>query len=217
MSKRKHWFSLIFGMGWVFLCLILVTFALRNLPSSFPSPLRLTLKILAYWLIVAVPLVSSIKNRDRFWESKTLLLQLAWGLVIGGGISLLLTLVPHLLGWGQYVGGSKHSTPKELVLLAVFYLAAVGTVEEFIFRGFLVKRLEKFITSQWAVIGISSLLFGLSHIMSGDVLQILITSLIGAFYCLCQRKLPHCSLLSLVIAHALYDWLIDLWATIFAA
>lgn len=103
------------------------------------------------------------------------------------------------------------------LILAVFYLTSVGAVEEYIFRGFLVKRLEKLISSQWAVIGISSLFFGLFHVMSGDVLQILITGLIGAFYCLCHKKLPHCSLLSLVIAHGLYDWLIDLWAFGFAS
>ena len=39
--------------------------------------------------------------------------------------------------------------------------------------------------------------------------------LLGVVLCLCRLKIRHCTLLSLVIAHGVYDALISVFASIF--
>ncbi|MBD5143894.1 MAG: CPBP family intramembrane metalloprotease, partial [Ruminococcus sp.] len=62
-----------------------------------------------------------------------------------------------------------------------------------------------------AVIG-SSILFGLFHILGGDIGQMLVTGFLGILFCLCRKKIKDCSTLSLIIMHGIYDALITVWA-----
>ena len=62
----------------------------------------------------------------------------------------------------------------------------------------------------------SSVLFGVFHLLSGNILQLVITGLIGALFCFLRLKLKHCSTLSLVIGHGIYDALITVWVYVFA-
>ncbi len=43
-------------------------------------------------------------------------------------------------------------------------------------------------------------------------LQMLFTAFLGVIFCLCKRYLKHCSTLSLIIAHGVYDALITVFA-----
>lgn len=217
MSKRRQWLSLGIGIAWVFCAYVLIKLLLRYVPNDFPSQLRMPLIIGCNWLIGLGPLVLSIRDKHRFFETKRLDLQLLWGLAAALVPSLLLTVLPHLVGLGHMVGGSAHYTPMALLREGITYLIAVALVEEFVFRGFVYRRLKQLIPSEWAVMWISSGLFGLFHFMNGDFLQPLVTGALGFFWCLCRKKLPHCTLLSLIVGHAVYDWLICLWAYIFAA
>ena len=60
----------------------------------------------------------------------------------------------------------------------------------------------------------SSMLFGLFHLFSGNIIQMLMTACIGVFFCFCRLKVKNCSTLSLIIAHGVYDALITVLASI---
>ena len=127
-------------------------------------------------------------------------------------MSLVLTLVPHLTGGGAYVdSGKRYTYLWQFAYEFLYCIAAVGIVEEFIFRGFIYNKISG--NDIAAVIG-SSVLFGLFHILGGNIVQMIITAFIGAFFCLCRLKIKNCSLLSLIIAHGIYDALITVWASV---
>ena len=101
-----------------------------------------------------------------------------------------------------------YSSGGEALYRLVYYLIAVGLTEEFVYRGFFYERLKEICLSDWAPALVSSGLFALGHLFVGKLG--LGQFMIGLFFCWCREKLPHCSILSLVIAHGLHDWLIRL-------
>ena len=103
---------------------------------------------------------------------------------------------------------TRYSSEGEALYRLVYYLIAVGLSEEFVYRGFFYERLKEICLSDWAPALVSSGLFALGHFFVGKFG--LGQFMIGLFFCWCREKLPHCSLLSLVIAHGLHDWLIRL-------
>ena len=212
----RQWLPLIISVLWVFCATAMLLLFNRYILMTLPLGLRMVLMLLNYWALAAVPLFLGLRSHYRPFQKEHLGMQLLWGLVIAIGISLVCTLLPHLLGLGQYVGGDYgYTEPWQFIYQLIYYVAAVGLVEEFVFRGFIFHRLRLLFHSEWTAIWISSALFGLFHFGSGDILQILSTGLMGVFWCLCRKKLRHCTLLSLIIAHGIYDWLICLWAYIF--
>ncbi len=76
-----------------------------------------------------------------------------------------------------------------------------------IFRGFLYSKIEK-ISSPAAAVILSSVMFGIFHIFSGSIVQVIVTALLGVMFCLCRSKIKHFSTLSVIIAHGVYDALI---------
>jgi len=100
------------------------------------------------------------------------------------------------------------------ICISIYLTAGVALTEEFIFRGYLLNNIKKISNNSIIPIIITSLLFGLFHIFSGNVVQIIITSFIGLILVVCKEKIKECSLLSLIIAHGLYDWLIVLFTAI---
>lgn len=142
--------------------------------------------------------------------------QILLGILIGLAIASVLTLLPMSLGLEKLVyTGESYSTPREAIGKLVYFIVCVGAVEEFIFRGFLYHKLNELCLSEASPILISSLIFGLFHFKGFNLTQVLMTGLIGAFFCLCKRKIPDCTILSLAIAHGIHDWLIRVLAGIF--
>ena len=95
-----------------------------------------------------------------------------------------------------------------------FYcIFAVGFVEEFVFRGFIYEKINRISQKDMIAIIGSSVLFGVFHLFSGNLIQMLMTTCIGVFFCFCRLKVKNCSTLSLIIAHGVYDALITVWAS----
>ena len=212
----KHWIPLVVSTFWIFFATAVVVLFNRYLLMRLPLGLRMVLMFINYWSIAAVPVFFALRERYLPFQKNKMALQGLWGLVIGVGLSLAVTFVPHLLGLGHLVGGDqKYSHLWQFIYQLLYYLAAVAAVEEFLFRGFLYHKLLLLFRKEWVAIVVSSILFGLFHFGSGDILQVLSTGAMGMLLCLCRKKLRHCTLLSLIIAHGLYDWLICLWAWVF--
>jgi membrane protease YdiL (CAAX protease family) len=218
MSKRKEWISLIVGFLGSMLGLYGVVAFYQFVLMSLPLGLRMVSMLLIYWLIALIPIVVMRVNKDKlvnygFSKSK-LGLQMIVGVLIGIAMSFILTLIPHLFGFGEYVDSGKRYKYLWQFIYEFFYcIFAVGFVEEFVFRGFIYEKINRISQKDMIAIIGSSVLFGVFHLFSGNLIQMLMTTCIGVFFCFCRLKVKNCSTLSLIIAHGVYDALITVWAS----
>lgn len=218
MSKRKEWISLIVGFLGSMLGLYGVVAFYQFVLMSLPLGLRMVSMLLIYWLIALIPIVVMRANKDKlvnygFSKSK-LGLQMIVGVLIGIAMSFILTLIPHLFGFGEYVDSGKGYKYLWQFVYEFFYcIFAVGFVEEFVFRGFIYEKINRISQKDMIAIIGSSVLFGVFHLFSGNLIQMLMTTCIGVFFCFCRLKVKNCSTLSLIIAHGVYDALITVWAS----
>lgn len=182
---------------------------------SLPLGLRMVSMILVYWLIGLAPVGVAIHRKiplsEMGFSREGLGRQIFTGLVIAFAMSAVLTLLPHLLGYGQYFSSGKNYVYMwQFAYELVYCLLAVGLTEEFVFRCFVYERFMKICGSERAAVLWSSVLFGLFHLAGGSIAQVIMTALLGAFWCVCRLKIKNCTALSLIIAHGVYDWLICL-------
>ena len=138
------------------------------------------------------------------------------GLAIALCMSFVFTVIPHLLGKSDWVNNQHiYNYAWQYIYDFIQCIGAVALVEEFVFRGFFYKKLETlFGSAVGAIIG-SSILFGLFHFLGGNIGQIILTGFIGAIFCICRVKIKNCTMLSLIIAHGVYDALITVWLNVF--
>lgn len=218
MSRKKNIITLIIGFAGIMAGLVGTMFANRGI-MVLPIGARMVLLIAAYWLIGVVPLVLAIVNREKpvdfgfSWEKP--FLQILIGIGLGAAMSVVLTLVPHLAGFGNYVdNGNRYGFAWQFCWEFLYCTAGVGLVEEFAFRGFIYTRFKNIFGKDFLAVIFSSVLFGLFHIMGGSIVQMIITGLIGALLCFFRLKIRNCTTLSIIIAHGVYDALITLFASL---
>ena len=164
-------------------------------------------------LLIAFLVKDSLANYG--FSRRNLLRQIAIGTGIGLGMAVVLTLIPMLLfGKNSVYTGERYTTAAEAIGGLAYFVFVVGLSEEFIFRGFLYSKLDNYCISDGIPIFLSSALFGLYHFSGFNLIQVLLTGFIGAFFCICKKKIPDCALLSLAIAHGIHDWMIRLLASL---
>ena len=191
----------------------------RFVLMSLPLVLRMVCMPIVYWLIALIPIIVMFVNKDKLVEygfvKDKIQLQIIVGVLIGIAMSVILTLIPHLLGIGEYVDNGKRYEYLWQFIYEFFYcILAVGFVEEFVFRGFVYKKIKTISQKDIIAIIVSSVLFGAFHLFGGNIIQMMMTSFIGAFFCFCRLKIKNCSTLSLIIAHGVYDALITVFASL---
>ena len=186
---------------------------------SLPLAVRMISMIFVYRLIALIPVIIMFAVKDKLSEygfsKEKISLQIILGVAIGVVMSFILTLLPHLLGFGEYVdSGKRYEYLWQFIYEFVYCIVAIGFVEEFVFRGFIYQKIKSIFQKDiTAVIG-SSVLFGVFHLFSGNIIQMVMTALIGAFFCFCRLKIKNCSTLSLIIAHGVYDALITVFSSV---
>ncbi len=219
MNLKREWLFLIAGFAGAMLGTFGVIMFNSHVLFTLPDLLRIILYVAGYWIIAVIPLILMYLNKERmrdylFGKGK-LIIQILTGIGIGLAMSFVLTLIPHLAGFGFFVdNGTRHELFIEFAIEFVYFVFSVSFVEEFVFRGFIFKRLKNITGNDVISLIASSVLFGLLHIFQGSIIQVIITSLIGAFLCFCRLKIKNCSLFSLIIAHGIYDFLICFWASV---
>ena len=219
MEKKKEWIYLIVGFLGVMLGLIGVVLFNQFVLMSLPLAVRMISMIFVYWLIALIPVIIMFAVKDKLSEygfsKEKISLQVILGVAIGVVMSFILTLLPHLLGFGEYVdSGKRYEYLWQFIYEFVYCIVAIGFVEEFVFRGFIYQKIKSIFRKDiTAVIG-SSVLFGVFHLFSGNIIQMVMTALIGAFFCFCRLKIKNCSTLSLIIAHGVYDALITVFSSV---
>lgn len=218
-DRKKTILHLIIGTAGAYACLLAVNLLNQIIVASCSIGWRMVLMIAAYWLIAVIPLILMIsaKNKpaDYGFSKEKIGLQIVLGIIIGLCMSFVLTLIPIFAGKGDWVdNGHNYTKLWQFIYDFVYFITAVGFTEEFVFRGFIFSKAKKLGGSTTAVI-VSSVLFGLFHFLSGNVIQLFTTGFIGVILCLCREKIKGCTLLSVILAHGIYDALITVWAYVF--
>lgn len=218
MSKKKEWICLIVGFLGAMLGLCGVAVFNQFVLMSLPLGLRMVSMVFIYWLIALIPIIVMLVNKDKLVDYGFSIdkkkFQVIAGILIGVAMSFILTLIPHLLGFGEYVDSGKRYKYLWQFIYEFFYcIFAVGFVEEFVFRGFVYEKIKSISQKDMVAIIGSSVLFGALHLFSGNIVQMIMTACIGAFFCFCRLTVKNCSTLSLIIGHGVYDALITVWAS----
>ncbi|MFA5603363.1 MAG: type II CAAX endopeptidase family protein [Bacilli bacterium] len=179
---------------------------------------RMIILIVIQWTLMIVPIIIMKKNKTTLKQlgitKDNIFEQIIVGIFIAVIISLLLTVIPILLGFKDMVGSTNYNKPWQFIYEFIYAILGVGLAEEFVFRGYLFNNLLKIKHSKWFAIIVSSILFGLFHIFNGNIIQVFMTGAIGFIYCILREKIKNCTLISLVLAHGLHDALIVLLVAI---
>lgn len=211
-SKIIHLIIVIFT---VFIILFGIIIFNQYFLMRFTKGVRMVLMIVNRWLLLLAPGISMLmaKEKLRNWglTKERILNQVITGIIIAIFMSAILTVVPILLGFKDMVGSTSYTQPWQFVYEFVYTFLGVALVEELVFRGYVFNKLLNIRDSRWFAIIVSSIIFGFFHIFSGNIIQIFVTGFIGFIYCMCREKIKGCTLISLIVAHGLYDGMIVLW------
>ncbi len=219
MGKKKEVILLVTGFAGIMLGVFLTRLANMGV-LQLPIQARMVLLIPAYWIVAAAPVALAVINKEKpadFGFSKDKIgLQIIIGIGLGLAMSAVLTLVPHLVGLGGFVdSGNRYKYIWQFSWEFLYCIAGVGLVEEFAFRGFIYKRCKNLFGKEFLAVICSSALFGLFHVFNGSIVQMVMTGLIGALFCFFRLKIRNCTMLSIVIAHGVYDAMITVLAAVF--
>ena len=107
MHRKRGWIGLIIGYAGAMLGVLAVR-QLNQLLIRTPSPAgRMAGIIAVYWLIALIPVAVMIVSRDRLKDygfcSERPGMQIMTGVLIAIGMSAVLTVMPFLLGFGEFV------------------------------------------------------------------------------------------------------------------
>ena len=137
------------------------------------------------------------KNIHQYWIGATMALVL----------SIVIAMIPALCGF-SLIGSHAEFSWFILVYDLLFYLLIIGPVEEFVFRVYLQDAFVSFFEKhKWLGVVIASFLFGLWHIINGNVVQVLFTFGIGLVFGFAKYKIKDCGYVGVSLAHGLYDFL----------
>jgi membrane protease YdiL (CAAX protease family) len=215
MSEKKQAIQqLIISICGVFIALFGLYLFNQNLLMKFSIGARMILMILTQWLLFLVPEILMIKHKERLsslgFRKENIPQQILIGILIALLLSLVLTMLPIWLGFKEMVGSTNYTEAWKFLYQFIYSIFGVALVEEIIFRGYIYYKLLEIKNSRWYAIIISSIIFGFFHIFNFDLIQIIMTTVIGLMFCLFREKINGCTTLSLIIAHGIYDGLIIL-------
>ena len=215
MKERKAMVQLTISITGVFITLYAVILFNQHLLMTFTLETRMVLMILSQWILFLVPGILMWRNRERIadfgFRRNNIFQQIVTGIVLALIMSLLLTVIPILLGFEEMVSSNQYTRLWQFLYGFGYTIIGVALVEELIFRGYIFHNLLNLKDNKVFAILLSSGLFGLFHIFNGNLIQVLLTTIIGIIYCILREKIPSCTTLSLIVLHGVYDALITVW------
>lgn len=145
MSKKKEWICLIVGFFGAILGLYGVVSFNQFVLMSLPLGLRMISMIFVYWLIALIPIIVMFVNKDKLvdygFSKDKLKFQIIVGVFIGIAMSVILTLIPHLFGFGEYVDSGKRYQFLWQFIYEFFYcIFAVGLLKNLYFEDLFIKK-----------------------------------------------------------------------------
>lgn len=216
--KTSALLQLIIAVVGVFFIVFGLVMFNQHLLASFSMPLRIIFTIITQWLLFLVPGILMVLNKEKLSDlgfvKERITLQIGIGVLLAVSMSLVLTVLPILLGLKEMVGSTSYTQLWQFAYQFVYAIFGVALAEELIFRGYIFHKLLQVKSSKWFAIIISSALFGLFHIFNGNIIRVIMTAFLGFLFCICRERIKGCTLLSLIIAHGVYDALIVVWVAI---
>jgi membrane protease YdiL (CAAX protease family) len=163
-------------------------------------------------MIAFVVIACRIEKRrvaDLGFRKEKLFIQILIGVSIAAVLSFLIGALPILIGGsGASLIGEKQTNTANIIYSIVTYLVFIGLSEELIFRGYIQTQINELTKRKFVGVLIAAALFGLWHIINGSWAQVASAFLIGCVFGFCKEYMKNCSLLSLIIAHGLFDALL---------
>ena len=148
LFKSKVKFSVVqlcIAICGVFFAVFGLWFFNQNLLMSFSLPLRMILMIITQWLLFLVPGILMIVNKENFvdmgFTKEKIALQIGIGILLALSMSLLLTVLPIMLGLKDMVGNATYTQIWKFVYQFIYAIFGVALAEELIFRGYLFHKL----------------------------------------------------------------------------
>lgn len=154
--------------------------------------------------IVAMKLTGQIK--ELLPTKKRLWLQILIGIGIAAALCFLFGILPIMCGT-SLIGSHSDMSVDKILLVAMQDILFVGVGEEIVFRGYIQNQFTVWLKRcKWLAPLIAAVIFGLWHLINGNIIQMLFTTLIGCVFGYCKYFIKDCTLLSVIIAHGLYDF-----------
>ena len=181
------------------------------------------IKFILRWFYLIVPAcfmkIEHMKLKDIGITKNNLFIQVIIGLVLGSIEAITIVGLTILLGFKEQLGQAIYEEGWQYVVYFFYTVFAVGLFEEIFFRGYIFKKLLDIKKSNWFAIIISSIIFGLCHIVGNGSFvqrlpQILLSTVVGIFLCLLRERVKNCSLISLIFLHGTYDFCITFFVFI---
>lgn len=218
MDRKQKVIKLIVVIMGVFITLLGVILFNSYLLMSFPVGARMILMLVSQWILFIMPAIMMWLNKDNISElgfnGENTIYQIGIGIIAALLMSLLFTVIPVLLGFKDMVGNTQYTKTWQFVYEFVYRIFGVAFIEELIFRGYIFNKLLQIKDNKVMAIIISSVIFGLFHMFNGNILQIIVTTMLGIIYCVLREKIKNCTTLSLILIHGIYDALIMFWVYI---
>lgn len=199
--------SMIFA-GAIFL-IVALTFSMWGikLVKSYELRVCLTLFVIVTYTAVAVMAMKLTGQTKELIPSKNKLwLQITIGVGIASILCFLIGIVPILCGT-SFIGSHADMSVGRILLVALQDILFVGVGEEIVFRGYIQNQFTIWIKKgKFFAPLIAAAIFGLWHLINGNIVQMLFTTVIGCVFGYAKYFIKDCSLLSVIIAHGLYDF-----------
>lgn len=129
------------------------------------------------------------------------------GAIIALALSVIIAVIPALCGF-SLVGKHTNFSWFDLIYNFLFYMLIIGPVEEFVFRVYLQDTFVSFFEKhKWLGVVVAAFLFGLWHIINGNIVQVLFAFGIGLVFGFAKYKIKDCGYVSVAFGHGLYDFL----------
>lgn len=147
----------------------------QDLFSKLPSNLTLFLILLPFAVVLPFiylvvtrlhqrSFLSLITSRDRVDYKKILFSFFLWG-----AVSALMVIFDYMMSPEDYVWNFKPLTFLILLLISVVMIPLQTSMEELIFRGYLMQGFGVLFKNRWMPLLITSILFGLLHIWNPEI------------------------------------------------
>ena len=177
---------------------------MRNLNITI---LRIYASYSCYILMGAVALIAmkrtGMKPDIDFRSGKQFLI----GLNVAVILSVCIAIIPAKLGV-SFVGSHEDFRVLTLVNNLISYFIFVGPVEELVFRVYVQGTLTDMLgRNKWLGVILASSIFGLWHLVNGNIIQVLFTFGIGMVFGFVRYLNRDFKLLGLGFSHGLYDFM----------
>ncbi len=143
--------------------------------KTIPSNLRLFLLLLSFvfvlpgiWLVVKklhdLPVMSVLSSRKKIDLERVLYSFMIWGTVVSAFVFLEYSLNPE-----NYVFNFKVKEFLILAVIAILFIPIQTSVEEIVFRGYLMQGFGHWLNSRFMALFLSSTVFGSLHLANPEI------------------------------------------------